>query len=106
MTATTDRPAQLAAALTDHMVSLITALVDEAQASRGTAENASAVPPSQSDPVFWTVEQVAAEVGYSVTKVRQLTRDGVIPARKLDHKWLFIPAEVRAWAAALPGNQS
>lgn len=100
----TTEPQEIATALADTLVSLIRAVVTAHP--RDSETHAHPVPTSQPDPVYWTVEQVAEVTQYSPTLIRQWARAGRIPARKLDQAWRFIPAEVRAWAASQPDNQS
>lgn len=51
------------------------------------------------DSPFFTVEQTAAHLHVSVRTIREWTRTGRVPHRKLpgQRRCLFIPSELEAW---------
>lgn len=44
------------------------------------------------------VEEVAAVLGITVGRVRQLAQKGIIPAEKVGRDWVFIRAQVEEFA--------
>lgn len=54
-------------------------------------------------PTIMTVEQVAKCLRLHVGTIRQLARDGEIPAFKADHKWRFKRDLIERWIVEQAG---